>query len=126
MPTRGGGAETVEDDLRRAGGLIAVHGDEDQVRRADGPDATEATLDAREHLNLVREDGPLIELPVMVGVLEDQDPVAQVEVEPLLAVGVSIVLGDPQAAAFVPAHRDGLTNIRFGGKERGVESLWEV
>ena len=62
----------------------------------------------------------------MVGVLEDQDPVAQVEVEALLAVGVSIVLGDPQAAAPIPAHRDGLTDIRFSGKERGVESLWEV
>ena len=122
----GGGAEAVEDDLRGTGGLVAFHGDEDQVRRAHRPDAAEAALDAGEHLDLVREDGAFVELPVVVGVLEDQDAVAQVEVEALLAVGIGIVLGDPQAAAFVPAHRDGLTNIRFGGKERGVESLWEV
>ena len=120
------GAEAVEHDLGRTGGLIAVHRDEDQVRRADGPDATEAALDAGEHLDLVREDGPLIELPVVVGVLEDDDPVAEVEVEALLAVGVGIVLGDPQAAALVPAHRDRLTDIRFGGEERGLEAFREV
>ena len=126
MAAGGGGAEAVEDDLRRTGGLVTIHRDEDQVRRADGPDATEAALDAREHLDLVREDGTLIELPVVVGVLEDDDPVAEVEVETLLAVGVGIVLGDPQTAALVPAHRDRLTDIGLGGEERGLEALGEV
>ena len=126
MTAGGGGAEAVEDDLRGTGGLVAVHRDEDQVRRAHRPDAAEAALDAGEHLDLVREDGAFVELPVVVGVLEDQDAVAQVEVEALFAVGIGIVLGDPQSSAFVPAHRDGLTDIRFGGEERGLEALGEV
>ena len=126
VTTGGSGAEAIKDDLRRAGRLVAVHRDEDQVRRADGPDAAEAALDAGEHLDLVREHGPLVELPVMVSVLEDDDPVSEVEIEALLAVGVRIVLGDPQAAAFVPAHRDRLTDIRFGGEERGLEALGEM
>ena len=126
MTTRRGGAETVQHDLGRTGGLVAIHRDEDQVRWADGPDAPEAALDAREHLDLVREDGPLVELPVVVGVLKDDDPVAQAEVEALLAVGIGVVLGDPQAAAFVPAHRDRLTHVRFGGEERGLEAVREM
>ena len=126
MTARRGGAETIEHDLGGTGGLVTVHRDEDQVRRADGPDAAEAALDAGEHLDLVREHGTLVELPVVVGVLEDDDPVAEVEVKALLAVGVRIVLGDPQTAALVPAHRDGLTDVRFSGEERGLESLGEM
>ena len=126
VATRGGGAETIKDDLRRTGGLVAVHRDEHQVRRADGPDAAEAALDAGQHLDLVREDSPLVELPVVVGVLEDDDPVAEVQVVALLAVGVGIVLGDPEAAALVPAHGDRLTHVRFGSEERGLEALGEM
>ena len=126
MTARGGSTETVQHDLRRAGGLVADHRDEDQVRRAHGPDAAEAALDAREHLDLVREHGSLIELPVVVGVLEDDDPVAEVEVEALLAVGVGVVLGDPETAALVPTHRDRLTDVRLGGEERGLEALGEM
>ena len=126
MPTGGGGAEAIEDDLGGAGGLIAVHGDEEEIRRAQRIHAAEAALDAGEHLDLVREDGPLIEFAVMVGILEDDDPVAQAEVEALLAVRVGIVLGNPEAAAFIPAHRDRLTDVRLGGEERGLETRREV
>ena len=122
----GGGTETVEHDLGGAGGLIAVHGDEEEIRRAQRIHAAEAALDAGEHLDLVREDGPLIEFAVMVGILEDDDPVAQAEVEALLAVRVGIVLGNPEAAAFIPAHRDRLTDVRLGGKERGLKTCREV
>ena len=122
----GGGTETVEHDLGGTGGLVAVHGDEEEIGRAQRIHAAEAALDAGEHLDLVREDGPLIEFAVMVSILEDDDPVAQAEVEALLAVRVGIVLGNPEAAAFIPAHRDRLTDVRLGGEERGLETRREV
>ncbi len=89
------GAETVEEDLRRAAGFVAVSGNPEQIRRTQGVDATEAALDAGEHLEIVGEDRALVEVAVVVGVFEDQDAIAKLEVEALLVVGVGIVLRNP-------------------------------
>ena len=121
-----GSAEAIEHDLGRTGGLVSVHRDEEKVGRAHRIHAAEAALDAGEHLHLVGEDGALVEFAVVVAVLEDDDTVAQVQVEAFLAVGVGIVLGDPQAAALVPTKRDGLTDVRLSGEERGLEAFGEV
>ena len=51
-------------------------GDEQQVRRRADPDAAEADLQAADQVQPFDEDGPLVELAVAVGVLEDQDAVA--------------------------------------------------
>ena len=126
MAARGGGAKSIEHDLRRTGGLVALHGDEEEIRRAHRIHTAEAALDAGKHLHLVGEDGTLIEFAVVVGVLKDEDAVAQVQVIAFLAVGVSVVLGDPQATALVPTHCNGLTDIWFSGKERGLEAFREV
>ena len=126
MPAGGGGAESVEDDLRRTGRLIAVRRDEEQVRRTHRPHAAQATFDAGEHLQVVREDGPLVEDAVMVGVLENRDAVAELQVEAFLAVGVGVVLRDPEATALIPAQCDGLTDVGLGGEERGAEAFRQV
>ncbi len=126
MPAGGGGAETIEDDLRRAGGLVVLRGNPKQVRRAKGIHAAEAALDAGEHLEVVMKDGALVEVAVVVRVFEDKDAVLQLQVEALLAVRVSVVLRDPEAAFFVPGHGDGLLNVRLRGEERGLEPRRQV
>ena len=126
MATRGGRAKSIEDDFRWARGLIASHRNEEQVRRTQRPHAAQTALDTGEHLHVFRNDGAFIELPVAVSIFEDDNPVAELEVEAFLAVGISIVLGDPQAATLVPAKGDGLTDIGLGGKERGGEPLGQV
>ena len=126
MATRGGRAKSIEDDFRWARGLITRHRNEEQVRRAQRPHAAEAALNTGEHLHVFRNDGAFIELPVVVSIFEDDNPIAELEVEAFLAVGIRIVLGDPQAATLVPAKGDGLTDIGLGGKERGGEPLGQV
>ena len=85
MIVLGGDREPVEHDLGRAvGHVVAVAvGDEQQLRRAEQPDAAEAELDAGEPLHVVGEDRAPVEPAVAVGVLEDQDAVAKAEVEPI-------------------------------------------
>ena len=95
VTARCGGAETIEHDLGRTGGLVAVHGDEEKVRRAHCIHAAEAALDAGEHLDLIGKDGALVEFAVVVTVLENENAVTQVQVVALLAVGVGVVLRDP-------------------------------
>ena len=115
--------EAVEHDLGRAvGHVVAVAvGDEQELRRAHQPDAAEAELDAREHLDVVGEDGALVEPAVAVGVLEDQDAVAEAEVELRGQLGVGVVLRDPEPPARVPGHGDRVLHVRLGGEDLDVE-----
>ena len=115
----GGDREAVEHDLgRTVGDVVAVAvGDEQQLGRAEQPDAAEPELDAAEPLDVVGEDRPPVEPAVAVGVLEDQDAVAEAEVELLGAVGVGVVLGDPEPPAGVPGHRDRVPHVRLGGED---------
>ena len=126
VATGGGGAEAVKDDLRRAARLVVLRGNPEQVRRAEGIHAAEAALDAGEHLQVVAEDGALVEVAGVLRVLEDENAVAQLQVEALLAIGVGVVLGDPEAAFFIPAHGDGLLNVRLMREDGGLEAGWEV
>ena len=120
------GAKTVDEDLRWAAGFVAVGGNEQEMRWAHCVDAAEAALDAGEHLEIVGEYRASIETPVVVGVLEDNDAIAELEVEALLVVRVSVVLRDPETTALVPAHRDGILDVGFGGEQRGFEPGWQV
>ena len=96
------------------------------MRWAHCVDAPEAALDAGEHLEIIGEYRASIETPVVVGVLEDNDAIAELEVEALLVVRVSVVLRDPETTALVPAHRDGILDVGFGGEQRGFEPGWQV
>ena len=83
-----GDPEPVEHDLGgTVGHVVAVAvGDEQQPGRAEQPDAAEAELDAAEALDVVGEDRAPVGPAVAVGVLEDQDPIAEPQVEPIGAV----------------------------------------
>ena len=50
-------------------------GNEQEFRRRADPDAAEADLQPADQVQPLHEHGPLVELAVAVGVLEDQDPV---------------------------------------------------
>ena len=93
-----------------------------QLRRAHHPHAAVADLDAGEHLHVVGEHLARVEAAVAVLVFEDEDAVAQAEVELLAALGVGVVLGDPQPPARVPRHRDRVLHVRLGGEDGGFEA----
>jgi hypothetical protein len=61
------------------------------MRWAHCVDAPEAALDAGEHLEIIGEYRASIETPVVVGVLEEDNAIAELEVEALLVVGVGVV-----------------------------------
>ena len=108
----------------RVGPVVAIEvGHEEELRRAHQPGPAAAHLDAGEHLDVVGEDGPLLRLAVAVGVLEDQDPVAIAEVEPGRALGVGVVLGDPEPPPGVPRHGDRVADLGLGGEDRDLEPL---
>ncbi len=123
-----GDGEAIEDDFGFAIGdvvLIAV-GDEEELRRAHHPNAAASEFDAREHLQFVGEDLALVGFSVAIFVMENDDAVAEVEIEALAAVGVGVVLGDPHTALVIPGHRDGVLDVGFGGEDGGLESFGEL
>ena len=122
------GLEAVEeDDGFAVGHVVAVAvGEEEEIRRAEREDAAEAEFDAGEKLRAVPEDGAFVEAAVVVGVLENDDAVADGAVEADLGFGVGVVLGDPEAAAGIPGHRDGILHVGFGGEEGGLETGREL
>src|SRR6185437_15193109 len=65
------------------------------------------------------EDLSGIESSVAVSVLEDEDPVAGLTIGD--ATRIVIGLGDPDPAATVDRHRDGLDDVRLAGKQRDAE-----
>ena len=56
-------------------------GDEQDLRRAHRPHAAASHFDAREHLQFVGENLPRVETAVAIVVFENENPVAQLEVE---------------------------------------------
>ena len=66
---------------------------------------------------MVGEHGTPVRAAVGVGVFKNHDAVAQPEVEFLGAVGVGKILGDPEAPAGVPGHRDRISHVGLGGED---------
>ena len=116
--------EAVEHHLRRAiRHIVAIAiGDEEHIRRTHRPHTAAAHLDAREHLQIVAENFARGKMAVVIFVLEDEDAVAQPEIEFPRRLGVGVILRDPQPPASVPRHRDGIPHIRLGGKHGGLET----
>ena len=116
--------ETVEHDDGIAVGhvvTVAVR-EKKKIRRTQRPDAAEADFEARENLRAVPEHGAFVEASVAVGVLENHDAIPQRAVEADLGFGVGVVLGDPETAARIEGHGDGILHVGFGGEERRLET----
>ena len=118
-------APAVEQDLRRAGGLVVavLDRDEQQVRRRADPDAAEADLDAADEVQALDEDGALVELAVAVGVLEDQDAVAWPRLSGAADRDSVVRLRHPEPAAVVDGEGDRLMHVRLAGEQRDLEAL---
>ena len=114
-------AKPVQQDLRLAvGNVVAVSvRDEVEVRRRHDPRAAEPDLDAGDVVELVIEDRSLVEPPVAVGVLENQNPVTRLGG----VVRVVVRFGDPESASVVDAEPDWLPDVRFAGKQRHFKPL---
>src|SRR6185503_2074378 len=71
--------ETIEHDLRRAvwNGVAVLVRNEKQIRQRQRPYATQPDFDARQPLRAIPEHRALVEAPIIVGVLEHNDAVAQ-------------------------------------------------
>ena len=111
--------EALDHGLRRTvRDIVAIAiGNEEHVRHGDGPHATEADLDAREHLQIVRENRAPIEAPIAVGVFKNHDAIAQAQIVPDRPFGVGVIFRHPQPPARVPGQRDGILHIRLRGKD---------
>ena len=117
--------ETIENNFGRSvGDVITVAvGNEQELRRAEQPDASKTKFHAAEPLNVVGKNRPLVGTAVPVGVFENQDPITQPQIEDLAAVGISVILGDPEAPTRIPGHRDRVSHLRLGGEYIDVKSL---
>jgi len=122
-----GDGEAIEDDFGLAiGDVVAIAiRNEEELRRTHCPDAAASEFDAGEHLQLVGEDLALVGFSVAVLVVENDDAIAEVEVEAFAAFGVSVVFGDPHAAFAIPSHCDGILDLGFSGVDGGLESFGE-
>ena len=61
-------------------------------------------------------------IAIAVLVFEDENPVAQLQIESFGSLGVGVILRDPEPAPRVPGHRDGIAHVRLGGKDGGREA----
>ena len=121
-------APAIEEDLRFTGlvGLLVVR-DEEQVGGGPDPHPAEADLDAAGQVQPLEEDGPLVVFAVAVGVLEDDDLVAEFTVGDHRAgvrvpPRVGVCLKNPQPAAVVDRERDRLVHVRLGGEHGDGEA----
>src|SRR5690349_3593052 len=80
-------------------------GNENHCGTRDGPHTAEANLNAAQAKQVLTEDGALVETPIAVRVLEDDNAIPQIIVEALPNLGVSIALGHPQPTTTVHRHR---------------------
>ena len=119
------GVEAVEDDFRFAVGFVVAIfiSEEKNVRRARGPHAAAAQLDAGQLAGAVPENLSLVEYTVVVGVLQNDDAILELELEVRWPFSIGVALGHPQPAARVPCHVDGLLHHWLGGGELHAEAL---
>ena len=117
--------ETVEHhDRLTIGDEVAVGiGNEEQLRRTGHPDAAVTDRDRGEAFALVPENGAFVRLPVAVRVLEDGDPVVQLEVPAARVFGEGVTLRDPEAALLVEGDPDRLTHLRLRREDLDAKSL---
>ncbi len=72
---------------------------------------------------MIGENRSSVELPIRIGVFENQHPIPLLEVETLRPFGVGVILGDPEPAARVPRHGDRVLNVRLGSEDGDVKPV---
>ena len=103
--------------------VVDVLRDEEEFRSRADPDAAVADFDAGDEIESVLEDRHLGVTAVLLHVFQDQDPIGASTVGTFLRVGHAF--HDPEAAAFVEAHRDRLDDLGLGRDERDLETRGE-
>ena len=123
-----GDGEAIEDDLGLGVGDVVLVGigDEEELGRAHEVDAIFCELDGGEHLEVIGEDLAGVGLAVVVGIVEDDEAVAEGEVESFSFFGVGEVFGNPHAAFVIPGHGDGVLDLGLGGEDGGLEVLGDL
>ena len=116
-------APAIEQHDRLARLIVGVLRDEEEFRRRADPDAAMADLDARDEVESVLEDRDLGVTAVLLHVFQNQDAIGAGTIGTLLRVGHPF--HDPEAAAFVEAHRDRLDDLGFGRHQRDLEARGE-
>ena len=113
----------IQQDLGRPIGNIVfiVVGNEQQLGSGPHPDAAKSHFDATDEVELVGEDGPLVELSIAIHVFENQDAVAGLFGFDPHRIGIG--LGHPQPAPRVDGHRNRLLDVGFTGERRDPEPL---
>ena len=114
-------AEAGDDDLALVGlaGPLRVLEEKD-VGRVGDPDAAVAEVEAGGDVEAVGEDRDLVELAVAVRVFEDLDTILT---RPGGEARVFDALGDPEAAALVEGHGDGVHDVRLAGDQLDGEAV---
>lgn len=89
---------------------------------SEDPDAVEAEFDTGEALELIGEDRAAVGEAVVIGVFEDDDAIAEGEIEADFGFTVGVIFGDPEASLGVGGDGDGLLDLGFAGEEGGGEA----
>ncbi len=116
-------AEAGQQDLLGVGHVVAVgvlHVPEVGGRADVDPAAVD--LDGGGEIEPIGEDGDLVGAAVAVGVFKHLDAVAVLGAF-LGGVGIVEELDDPEAAAIVPCHGDGIDDIWLGGEEPNLKTF---
>ena len=115
-------APAVEQDLRGAGcsWLVAVgHRYKHQIRRRPHPHASKADLNPADQIQSLNEDGALVELPVAIGILKNQDAVLTLAL--LRAYRIGIGFRNPESAAMIDGESNRLLHIWFPREQSRLE-----
>ena len=113
-------APAVEQHDRLAGLVVSILRDEEEFRSRADPHAAVADFDARDEVETFLEDRDLGVRAVLLHILQDQDAVGPLPFRTLLRIAHAF--HDPEAPAFVEAHRDRLNDLGLGRDERDLEA----
>ena len=101
--------------------IVGVFGDEEEFRGRTDPHTAVADFDARDEIESVLKDRDLRIGAILLHVFQNQDAIGAATIGALLRVGHAF--HDPEAAAFVEAHRDWLDHLGLGRDERDLEAF---
>ena len=91
--------------------LAVFDGHEHEIGSGADPYAAKTNLESAHEIEVIHEDGFLVEMPVSLGVFEYQDAIVGILLRP--AQGIRIRLGYPEPAAIVEAEGDRLADVRL-------------
>ena len=101
--------------------IVGIFRDEEEFRGRADPHAAVTDFDARDEIESFLEDRDLRIGTVLLHVFQNQNAIGTGAVGALLRIGHPF--HDPEAAAFVEAHRDRLDDLRLARDERDLETF---